>query len=60
MLSKEKVLEVIQSLPDKFNIDDAIERLITLHKIETGLQQVNEGQTISTAEAREKLQQWLK
>lgn len=60
MLSKEKVLEVIQSLPDEFNIDDVIERLITLHKIENGLQQVNEGQTISTAEAREKLQQWLK
>ncbi len=39
MLSKEKVIEAIQSLPDEFSIDDVVERLIVLHKIETGLQQ---------------------
>jgi len=60
MLSKEKVIEAIQSLPDEFSIDDVVERLIVLHKIETGLQQVSEGKTTSTPEAREKLQQWLR
>ncbi|MDZ4683012.1 MAG: hypothetical protein SH848_11205 [Saprospiraceae bacterium] len=55
MLLRAKVLEAIQSLPDEFSIDDVVERLIILHKIETGLQQVSEGQTISTPEAREKL-----
>jgi len=59
MLLKEKVIEAIQSLPDEFSIDEVVERLIMLHKIETGLQQVSEGKTISTQEAREKLQQWL-
>lgn len=60
MLSKEKVIEAIQSLPDEFSIDDVVERLIVLHKIETGLQQVSAGKTISTQEAREQLQQWLR
>jgi|APTNR8051073442_1049403.scaffolds.fasta_scaffold01845_9 hypothetical protein len=60
MLLKEKVIEVIQSLPDQFSIDDLVERLIVLHKIETGLHQVGEGQTLTTSEARKKLEQWLR
>lgn len=60
MLIKEKVLEAIQSLPAQFSIDDLVERLIVLHKIETGLQQAAEGKTLTTQEAKEKLQKWLK
>lgn len=60
MLLKEKVIEVIQSLPDEFSIDDLVERLIVLHKIDTGLHQVGEGQTLTTSEARKKLEQWLR
>lgn len=60
MLVKEKVLEAVRSLPDEFSIDDLVERLIVLYKIETGLQQVAEGKTLSTKEAKEKLQKWLK
>lgn len=60
MLIKEKVLQTIESLPQEFSLDDLVERLIVLEKIETGLQQVNEGKTISTEEARKKLKKWLK
>ncbi len=60
MLVKEKVLEAVRSLPDEFSIDDLVERLIVLYKIETGLQQVAEGKTLPTKEAKEKLQKWLK
>ncbi len=60
MLIKEKVLEAIQSLPAQFSIDDLVERLIVLHKIETGLKQAAEGKTLTTQEAKEKLQKWLK
>jgi predicted transcriptional regulator len=60
MLIKEKVLEAIQSLPAQFSIDDLVERLIVLHKIEAGLQQVAQGKTLNTQEAKEKLKKWLK
>lgn len=60
MLEKEKVLEASQSLPDEFSIDDLVEKLIILHKIETGLQQVAEGKFLPTVEAKEKLRKWLK
>ncbi len=60
MLIKEKVLEAIRSLPAEFSIDDLVERLIVLHKIEAGLQQVSDGKILETKEAKEKLQKWLK
>ena len=55
MLAKTKVLEVIETLPDEFSIDDLVERLVVLHKIEKGLDQASKGQTLSGEEAREKL-----
>ena len=60
MLVKEKVLEVIKSLPNKFSLDDIVERLIVLHKIEVGLQQVAEGKVVDTNEVRKQLKKWLK
>lgn len=55
MLVKEKVIQAIQELPAEFSIDDVVERLIVLQKIETGLQQVKEGKELHTKEAKEKL-----
>ena len=59
MLVKEKVIEAIQSLPHQFSIDDVMEKLIILEKIEIGLKQVEEGKVFTTAEAKEKMKKWL-
>ena len=60
MLIREKVIETIQSLPPEFSLDDLVERLIVLQKIETGLRQVEEGKTQTTAQAKEDLKKWLR
>lgn len=60
MLTKEIVIKSINNLPDKFSIDDLLERLIILQKIETGLEQSKTGQTFSTEEVKERLKKWLK
>lgn len=60
MLTKEKVLESIKDLPNEFSLDEIVERLIFLEKIEIGLQQVKEGKTVSHAKAKKKMQKWLK
>ena len=60
MLTKEIVIKSIHNLPDKFSIDDLLERLIILQKIETGLEQSKNGETFSTEEVKEKLKKWLK
>ena len=47
--SKQDVLNVVQSLPEGATLDDVIERLILLRKVNFGLAQ--EGQGISQSEA---------
>ncbi|MCY7363144.1 MAG: hypothetical protein LH629_13925 [Ignavibacteria bacterium] len=60
MLTKEKVLESMKDLPDKFSADELIERIIFLQKIDTGLQQSLKGKSIPTKDAKEQLSKWLK
>ena len=47
--SKEDVLRVVQALPDETSLDDVIERLILLRKVNVGLSQ--EGQRVPQSEA---------
>ena len=44
MVTKEKLLETIKQLPDKFSVDEIIDRILLLDKIEIGLQQSENGQ----------------
>ena len=60
MTSKEKVLKVVQSLPDDAPVEDAMERLLFFAKIEKGLEQADAGKTISHDQVREKMAKWLK
>ena len=60
MTMKEKVLDAVQALPDDASIEDAMERLFFLSKIEKGLQQADAGQTISHSQVKERMAKWLK
>lgn len=59
MLTKEKILESIKSLPDQFSADEIIARIILLDKIEIGLEQVAQGQVVSEEELDKRLAKWL-
>lgn len=60
MLTKEKVRKTIDRLPDTFTIDQLVEELIVLNKIEEGLKDVEEGRLFSTDQVKEELKTWLK
>ncbi|MCF8297360.1 MAG: hypothetical protein K9J13_07465 [Saprospiraceae bacterium] len=60
MLTKVKLLQTIKDLPDKFSLDDLLDRIVLLQKIEIGLEQSQEGRTKSTEQSKEKLKKWLK
>jgi len=60
MTTKERVVQAVQSLPEDASIEDAMERLLFLAKIERGLQQANAGQTISHDQVKERMAKWLK
>ena len=53
--AKQKVLEVIDRLPADATVEDAIERLVLLAKIEQGLAQLDAGQGVEHSEAKRRL-----
>jgi hypothetical protein len=59
MLTKDKVYKSLEDLPDKFSLDELLDKLILLQKIETGLEQSDSGQTISDDDLERKLGKWL-
>jgi predicted transcriptional regulator len=51
---KQRALEAIRALPDGATIDDAIERLCFIAKIEEGLQQSHAGKVTSHEEVKKR------
>jgi predicted transcriptional regulator len=51
---KQRAIEAIRALPDGATIDDAIERLCFIAKIEEGLQQSRAGQVTSHEEVKKR------
>lgn len=60
MLTKEKIKRSIDSMPDNLTIDEVIDRIILLDKIEQGLSDVENGNVHTTEEIKGKLNKWLK
>jgi predicted transcriptional regulator len=52
---KQRVLEAVEALPADATIEDAMERLYFLAKIQRGLEQADAGDTLTHAEATKRL-----
>lgn len=53
--TRERILEALQDLPSDATLDDAIERLVFLAKIEAGLAELDEGKGVSHEEVKKRL-----
>ncbi len=53
--AKQKALEAIEKLPADATLEDAIERLVLLAKIERGLAELDAGKGIDHTEAKRRL-----
>lgn len=60
MLTKKKLLLAIKEMPDNFTIEELLDQVLFVHKVETGLSQSEGGKTFSTSQAKLKLKKWLK
>lgn len=60
MTTKEKIIQVVETLPADATIEEAMERLFFLAKVEKRLQQADNGETIPNIEVRERMAKWLK
>ena len=60
MTTKELVLEAVKNLPEDAAIEDAMEKLLVIAKIERGIEQADNGQTVSHDEVKQRVSKWLK
>ena len=59
MTAKDEILALIEQLPDDATIEDAIERLIVIYKVQQGLAQLDNGEGIPQDEVKRRIRQWL-
>ncbi len=57
-MTKEQVITSLQELPDDFVLEDLIERLVFIARVEEGIRQSDNGETLTEAEARAYLSRW--
>jgi len=59
-MTKDKALETVNNLPQEFELDELIERLIFIEKVEKGIQQLDKGEFKSHDEAKRIIKSWQK
>jgi predicted transcriptional regulator len=57
-MNKDKVIDTVNELPQNFELDELMEKLIFIEKVEAGLQQVEQGKVVSNEKAKEIAKQW--
>lgn len=50
----------MEDLPNDAGVEDALDRLYLMYKVEKGLGQADRGELITTDEVRQRLAKWLK
>lgn len=60
MLTKDSVLKTIKKFPDNIHLDELIDKLIFIDKVEKGIDQSVQNQVVSETQAKKKLAKWLK
>ncbi len=59
-MNKSQLLDIIEKMPEEISVGDLIAEIHFKEKLEKGLNQINEGKTISHTEAKQRLSKWLK
>jgi predicted transcriptional regulator len=59
MLTKTTLKEQIEKFPEKFSIEELIERLIVIEKIERGNEQSENGEIVPESELNAEIAKWF-
>lgn len=60
MLTRKKLKEQLDTFPEEFSIDELVERLIFIEKVENGMNQSERGEIISDADLDNEVEKWFK
>lgn len=59
MTVKDQIIKAMERLPDEATVEDAMDQLYLLYKIEKGIDQASSGKLVSQEEARKRMARWL-
>jgi hypothetical protein len=60
MITKEKLKKHIENFPEEMSIDELIDRLVFVEKLENRISQSKNGETISDEELKLEMEKWFK
>ncbi len=58
-MNRNKVVDTVLKMPQEFEVEDLIEKLLFIQSVEEGLEQSKTGKVISMDEAKQRLSKWL-
>ena len=59
-MNKQTILAVVNALPEEIELDELVERLILIEKIEKGREQSRTNQTVAHEEVKQLVKTWFK
>ena len=59
MITKEKLKKHIEKFPDVMSIDDLIDRLVFVEKLENRISQSKKGETITDEDLKLQMEKWF-
>ena len=58
-MNRNKALDTVLEMPQEFEVEDLITKLLFIQSVEEGLEQSKLGNVVSFEEAKQKLSKWL-
>jgi len=57
-MKREKAIETVNELPQEFELEELLEKLVFVEKVESGLKQLEAGEVISHDSVKEIAKKW--
>ena len=58
-MTKHQVVDSLKNFPEKFSVEVSIDKLIFIEKVEEGIIQSKNGETVSMDDAKKRLYKWM-
>ena len=59
MISKKWVLQLLEEMPEKFSVDDFLDKIISTKKIEIALERQKKGEFLTEEELDDEVKKWF-
>ena len=57
-MKRDKAIDTVKELPKEFELEDLIEKLVVIKKVEQGLAQLKTGKTVTHEKVKEIAKKW--